>query len=50
VEAGPGWPVEIDVPGIDSEGAGRLTARVQLMADDEGVYVPMSVSAASRDL
>jgi len=50
VEAAPGWTLEIDVPGIDSEDAGRLTARVELVADNEGVFVPMSVSPAPRDL
>jgi hypothetical protein len=50
VEAGPDWSLEIDVPGIDATGGGRLTSRVTFVADDEGVFVPMSVSAPPVDI
>lgn len=50
LDAGPGWTLDIDVRGIDPGDGGRLTARVEFVADDEGVYVPMSVNAPPLDL
>jgi hypothetical protein len=44
VEAGPGWSLTVEAPGIEADAAGILTAAVSLVADDGGVYVPLEVA------
>jgi hypothetical protein len=45
VEAGPGWALDLEVPGAPDPSGGILLARVELVAEDAGVLVPMSVQA-----
>jgi hypothetical protein len=45
VEAGPGWTLELDVPGAPDPSGGILLARLELVGEDGGVLVPMSVQA-----
>jgi hypothetical protein len=43
VDAGPGWSVTVDIGAVDVSGGGLLTARASLVADDEGVFVPLTL-------
>lgn len=43
VEAGPGWSIDIALPGFEDR-EGLLSASVSLVADDDGVYVPVVVA------
>jgi hypothetical protein len=44
VDAGPGWQMEVRVePQVDGEG--RIVAEATFVADDGGVYVPVTVTA-----
>lgn len=43
VEAGPGWSQELATPELDLSGGGALEAIVAFVADDGGVYVPVTL-------
>ena len=45
VEAGPGWTFDLEVPGVPDPAGGILLARLELVGEDAGVLVPMSVQA-----
>ncbi len=45
VEAGPGWALDLEVPEAPDPTGGILLAKVELVAMDGGVLVPMSVQA-----
>jgi hypothetical protein len=47
VEAGPGWSIEIAVPGLAGAGAGLLGGQASFIATDAGVYVPVSATIAA---
>lgn len=48
VEAGPGWAVELQAPSMDLSGGGKLVATASFVADDGGVFVPVTITARSR--
>jgi hypothetical protein len=41
IETGPGWTAEVTVPDFPRQPGDRLLATASLVADDEGVYVPV---------
>lgn len=45
VEAGPGWSAEVAAPPGAIEGSGRLVATASFVAEDGGVFVPVTVTA-----
>lgn len=45
VEAGPGWSVELAAPAMSIGGGGTLVAVASFVADDDGIYVPVSLTA-----
>jgi hypothetical protein len=46
VEAGPGWSVELKPPAMEIEGGGTLAGVATFVADDEGIYVPVALTAS----
>jgi hypothetical protein len=44
VEAGPGWSLDIADASIDLHGGGKLVAVASFIADDDGVFVPVSAT------
>lgn len=46
IDAGPGWAVDVEVSDLDTVGGGILVARVSLVADDGGIYVPVTLTAS----
>jgi len=45
VEAGPGWSLDVAVPGWDASGGGQVVATATFVADDGGVFVPVTITA-----
>jgi hypothetical protein len=43
VDAGPGWSVTVEIGAVDVSRGGLLTARASLVADDDGVFVPLTL-------
>ena len=41
VDAGPGWSLDVAVNGLEPAAGDLLVARVQLVVEDRGVYVPV---------
>jgi len=46
VEAGPGWSLELDPPAVAIEGGGTLASTATFVADDDGIYVPVALTAS----
>ena len=44
VEAGPGWSLDVPDASIDLKGGGKLVAVASFIADDDGVFVPVSAT------
>jgi hypothetical protein len=44
VEAGPGWSLDVPDASIDLDGGGKLVAVASFIADDDGVFVPVSAT------
>lgn len=49
-DAGPGWAVELPVPALGAPAGARLTVQVSMIADDDGIYVPLLASAPSIEV
>ncbi len=45
VEAGPGWSLDVALEGIDAATEGQLVVSVSFVADDGGVYIPVTLAA-----
>ncbi len=45
VDAGPGWSLEVPLTGIDPSASGDAVVFVSFVADDGGVYIPVTLSA-----
>jgi hypothetical protein len=48
VEAGPGWSLDVPDASIDLGGGGQLVAVASFIADDGGVFVPVSATGIVR--
>jgi hypothetical protein len=46
ITAGPGWSAELQVEPIAPPPGGKVEVEVSFVADDDGVYVPVSVSGS----
>jgi hypothetical protein len=45
VDAGPGWSLDVPLEGIDPSAGGEAVIFVSFVADDGGVYIPVTLSA-----
>jgi hypothetical protein len=45
ITAGPGWSADVEVESLTPPPGGKLDVEVSFVADDDGVYIPVSVSA-----
>jgi hypothetical protein len=43
IEAGPGWSVTVEITELPVSAGGLLTATASLVADDDGVFVPLTI-------
>jgi hypothetical protein len=46
VDAGPGWTADLSIPPLDVQAGTEIVVRVTFVADDEGVVVPVQLSAS----